>query len=231
MASHWEEKYHQLKQEYADFVYSISHDYGAPIRHIKSFYKLLSDRHADNFAGDDLTYKRFIDESLQKITAMQAVLSEYSQLERKTLCYTPYIAESLINEAIQDNGYAEHIQLEECDEFLLQCDKALFLRLLKELIDNAVKFSASGKPASIIARQAEHADIITLTNHGYQINPTKYDEAFLLFRVMHDNKDLPGIGAGLPIARKIAQIHGNMHIDLQNIDDDGFETQIVLEKT
>ena len=61
----------QLKEELDSFLYIMSHDLGAPIRHVREFSKLLVDS-IDQPDEDQIAYRDFIESAVQKLDRMVA---------------------------------------------------------------------------------------------------------------------------------------------------------------
>jgi len=80
---------------------------------------------------------------------------------------------------------------------------------LRQLIDNALKYSAPASPLEIEAEAEEDRVLITLRDQGPGI-PAKYlDRVFdKFYRKGAGKQQIPGSGLGLHIAREIVRAHG-----------------------
>ena len=79
-ASGAEKELEALQKEYADFLYTVSHDLSAPIRHISSFSSIILDEHRDKFDEKTKTYFDFIIAGANDLNAMLNGLLQLSRL-------------------------------------------------------------------------------------------------------------------------------------------------------
>nr|WP_306173531.1 ATP-binding protein [Limnobacter humi] len=80
------------------------------------------------------------------------------------------------------------------------------MRLFKELIDNAVKFSKGTPGAQIWIRQ-QGMELIEIVDSGVGFDTAFNRQKFQLFHRMHGNDEFPGEGIGLAMAERIAARH------------------------
>ncbi len=88
-------------------------------------------------------------------------------------------------------------------------DRKLIQLALRQLIDNALKYSATASPLEIAAELEENRVLIMVRDHGPGI-PAKYlDRIFdKFYRRSAGKQRIPGSGLGLHIAREIVRAHG-----------------------
>jgi signal transduction histidine kinase len=85
-----------------------------------------------------------------------------------------------------------------------------FAKLVGELTHNAFKFSAAGTPVEVELAPTGEAVIFTVKDHGRGFEPDQIGKvgAFMQFdRKTHEQQ---GLGLGLTIARRIAELHGGV---------------------
>jgi light-regulated signal transduction histidine kinase (bacteriophytochrome) len=88
-------------------------------------------------------------------------------------------------------------------------DPALLQQVFEQLIENALKFK-SARPLRIEIDAERKADewIVTVRDNGIGIEPQHFERIFELFQRLHTNEEIPGVGVGLAICRKILDSHG-----------------------
>ena len=92
---------------------------------------------------------------------------------------------------------------------LVQVDRDLIQLALRQLIDNALKYSATGSPLEIAAELEEDRVLITLRDRGPGISAQYLDRIFdKFYRKSAGKQQIPGSGLGLHIAREIVRAHG-----------------------
>jgi two-component system sensor histidine kinase KdpD len=80
---------------------------------------------------------------------------------------------------------------------------------LRQLIDNALKYSPAGSSISITAESKNNRVIVSVTDHGQGIPEAEQTRIFEKFyRAEASRQQIPGAGLGLVIAREIIHAHG-----------------------
>jgi two-component system sensor histidine kinase SenX3 len=80
---------------------------------------------------------------------------------------------------------------------------------IKQILDNALKYSPSGTPISLRAHQSNGIVAIEVTDHGKGIPAQEQSRIFERFyRSPSVEERIPGSGIGLSIAHQILQAHG-----------------------
>lgn len=94
---------------------------------------------------------------------------------------------------------------------IVSADRRLLRLAIKQVLDNALKYSLPGTPVEIRARPglAESASaIIEITDHGNGIPPAEQSRIFERFyRGSGTQHRVPGRGLGLSIAQRVAEAH------------------------
>jgi len=88
-------------------------------------------------------------------------------------------------------------------------DRALMKLAIRQLVDNALKYSSSCAPVEISARAVDKSLVITVGDRGHGIPESERTKIFEKFyRLPGDRSRVPGTGMGLAIARQIVEAHG-----------------------
>ena len=111
----------------------------------------------------------------------------------------------------------------------------LLARAMRECLENAVKHSREGVNGDETSHVEIRADLhgehvrITVKNHGFGVLPAIVDREFLPFNVAQAPgapARWPGLGIGLPLARRIVEIHGG-YVNIGASRDE--TTELVME--
>jgi two-component system sensor histidine kinase SenX3 len=96
-------------------------------------------------------------------------------------------------------------------------DQRLIRLALKQLLDNALKYSPPGKPVTVTMRDGDDTMIVDVTDRGPGIPVSEQVRVFERFwRSPSVKKQVPGTGLGLSIAHSIARAHnGNLTVTSQ----------------
>jgi two-component system sensor histidine kinase KdpD len=101
---------------------------------------------------------------------------------------------------------------------------------LVNLLDNAIKYTPSGSPITIVASSTndnnDNSVAIEISDHGPGIPPGEEEKIFDKFYRSNPN-DSSGVGLGLAISRGIIEAHGG-HIVAKNRPEGGATFRITL---
>ena len=91
----------------------------------------------------------------------------------------------------------------------ISVDGELMVRVIRQLVDNAVKYSPPATPISIEARKEGDTVTLAVIDQGPGIRAAEQARVFEKFyRSPADRPKMPGSGMGLNIAREIVRAHG-----------------------
>ncbi|HYL35800.1 MAG TPA: ATP-binding protein [Bryobacteraceae bacterium] len=87
-------------------------------------------------------------------------------------------------------------------------DRELIEVALRQLVDNALKYSPLESPVSLTAEAASGRVIVSVADHGPGIPESAQTRIFEKFYRAEASRQIPGAGLGLVIAREIVHAHG-----------------------
>ena len=97
-----EQELEELKAEYEDYAYIVSHDLSAPLRHIEGFASLISDDiYEDLDPKNQDRFDRIISSSQNTKDILKSLL-EYSRLNSRQEPFQEIDCNSLVQEALED---------------------------------------------------------------------------------------------------------------------------------
>jgi two-component system sensor histidine kinase KdpD len=113
----------------------------------------------------------------------------------------------------------------------IDIDAELFVVALKQLVDNAAKYSPQGSPVRISADASAGSLWIRVHNQGAGLSESERTLVFERFYRAPGSRDIPGTGIGLAIARDIVMAHGGF-MDVESAPGMGteFSIRLPLEK-
>ena len=95
-------------------------------------------------------------------------------------------------------------------------DAELFIVMMKQLLDNATKYSPAGSPIRISADASQDSIRICIHNQGLGLTESERSMVFERFyRTPGARKNAPGTGMGLAIVQDIVRAHGG-RIDVES---------------
>lgn len=200
-------------RELESFSHTVSHDLGAPIRHVIGFSALLREQYGG-------LLDRVGNNSLERISAaghrMESMLHALVDLHR--ISTTPVAADRL-NLSVIARSVAQEIKQAQPDNTVtidiedgLTClaDRALMRMVLWNLINNAVKFSARSTAPRVTLGQVQQDGLTAfmVSDNGVGFDPESTDQLFRPFARLHSSTDYPGTGVGLATVQRIIRAHG-----------------------
>jgi|GEM_PF-3377544 len=195
-----------LKQEYADYTYAVSHDLGAPVRQIKSFLELMFD---DLNAGNTDDIDIYKTQCFRAIANADLILDRLLEFSRLNTHEVDIQSHKVIDFFPRDK---KQLNIEIDPAFKIEVDAHLFQMIMDELIDNALKFSDEKTDIYY------HDNTIILKTHGITIKEKFHQEIFKPLRALGVKTDDSGCGMGLTIAKKASELQG-MKLQCQDHDD------------
>jgi signal transduction histidine kinase len=196
------------------FSYSVSHDLKAPLRGIDGYSRILWEDYRDRLDDDG----RYLLESVRQATAQMSQLIDdllaYSRLERRALDQATFevgpLVEGLIAERAEEIR-ARAVQVEVAvPEITLNVDRDGFVQAFRNLLDNALRFTAGVAEPRVEVGGTLTPDRCTLwvRDNGIGFDMAYHDRIFEIFQRLHRQEEYPGTGIGLALVRKAAQRMG-----------------------
>jgi light-regulated signal transduction histidine kinase (bacteriophytochrome) len=92
-------------------------------------------------------------------------------------------------------------------------DRRQLAQLLENLLANAIKFGAPGRPPQIEIGAAPPQSpgapwTVSVRDRGIGIDPKHFERIFVIFQRLHSEGAYPGTGVGLALCKKIVERHG-----------------------
>jgi len=90
---------------------------------------------------------------------------------------------------------------------MIACDPALLRRILRQLLDNAMKFTPAGK---VLLGARRHGSMLRLivADTGIGIPADQQDFIFVEYNQLDAGREAGGLGLGLAIAQRLAALAG-----------------------
>ncbi|MCA9557243.1 MAG: PAS domain-containing protein [Myxococcales bacterium] len=193
------------------FTYTASHELRTPLVTIQGFVDVLEE---DLAAGDGAAAADDLDRVRRAAARMRTLLDELLELARlghgigarrstrfgdlvEAACETvyPQLGDVLLEVAGRD--------------VTVWGDPERLIEVLRNLLDNAAKFSASRvhrRVAVRATRAPSGGTLIRVADNGVGLDPAFADRVFRLFERL--DPSLPGTGVGLAIVRRVVELHG-----------------------
>lgn len=195
-----------------DFVNDFSHEFKTPIVSIRGFARMLK--------NDDLTdeerseYLDIIIRESERLSDLSTNVLNLSRLEQQTILTDKKkynLSEQLRSSiAMMDSKWThKHMDFQMYgSETFVDGNENLLKEVWLNLLDNAIKFSASGDTVKTVIRQHTHHVTVEISNKGEPIPAEKAKHIFDKFYQGDDSHATKGNGLGLTIAKRVVDLHG-----------------------
>ena len=210
-------------RELATFTYTVSHDLKAPLRGIDGYSRMLQLVHGDLLDDGARDLVARIRHGAGQMNQLIHDLLAYCHLEQRQVRCTQVDLVDLARRAIEARraddpglgsgpGLERVLQLEAPDTPVMACADADGLAMvLRNLIDNALKFSARSQPPCVRLRVSHGEDgcaMLSVHDNGIGFDMQYHDRIFEIFQRLERAEAYPGTGIGLAIVRKAMQRMG-----------------------
>jgi len=202
----------KANKEMEAFSYSVSHDLHAPLRIIKNYLSILSEKAADKLDGEST---RIIGLISNKATLMSGLIDELLKLsyfERQELSVDMVDMEKMVRLEMEEQTTMRNAAVRINIKQLLpaQCDGILIRQVWSNLISNALKYSAKNEQPCIEIESFKEKETIvySIKDNGVGFDMKYADKLFGVFQRMHGKKEFEGNGVGLALVQRVIQKHG-----------------------
>lgn len=197
-----------LNRELETFAYSVSHDLKAPLRGIDAYSHMLLEDHTARLDEQGRDYLQRIRRGVSRMGCLIDDLLAYARLDRRAVRAAALDLPALIADLVAERqGELDEAGVElvlAVPPMALVADRDGLLLVLRNLFDNAIKYSCEAKPPRI-AISAEAGDglcRIEVRDNGIGFDMQFYDRIFEIFQRLTPAEAYSGNGVGLAIVRK-----------------------------
>ncbi len=213
------------------FVANASHELRTPLTVQRALVDVnLGDPHA-SLAQLRATLEKIrdvTDESEHLISSLLILARSEQRLERRTPVDLGPVAAAVLDQA-RPEAAARGLQVDaSLGAAPVLGDRALLERMIRNLVDNAVRYNVRGGRVQVSTGIADSQAFIQVSNTGERIPPDAVPTLFEPFRRLnHDRLAADGAGLGLSIVRPVASAHGG-RATAQAQESGGLELLVVV---
>ena len=214
--THRKESEEELKRSNAEleqFSYAVSHDMRQPLRMVSSYLQLIEKSLAGQLDSEKRGYFGFAIDGAKRIDQMLVALLEYSRVGRVGEPPSWIDSRAVLDEALQFlrpalvEGHAKLNIAGDWPRIVARHDE--ILRLIQNLIGNAIKYRVAGRrpEITITSQTAKNEWHLSVADNGIGIIPDQIKRLFQVFQRLQSRDAYEGTGIGLALCRKIAESH------------------------
>ena len=195
------------------FAYSISHDLKSLAIGIYGLTQLLHkysranlDEKANSYCDQILTASKQIAALVERINIY--IATKETPLNIETVKLKGILR--MIREEFSAELNIRSIKLSEPEHLPeIRADRLSILRILRNLIDNSLKYGGDGLSKIDIAyEESDDLHILSMRDNGIGMEKEDLEDVFGLFKRKETSRGIEGAGLGLSIVKEIAEQHG-----------------------
>lgn len=206
-----------VDQMWSELVAGLSHDMRTPLSSIKGYATTLLRK---DVTWDAATQEEFLKVIVEEADYLESLITKL--LDSTTLSWKgemelrkePVSLPQLVTKVLSDPAYHRkqhtYATLFPPDYPRVEADPVLIERVLRNLVENAVKYSPENTLIVIKGEFSSSQVVVSVADQGIGIEEDHLNRLFEKFyRVTRGpTKEPKGIGLGLPLARQIVTSHG-----------------------
>ena len=210
----------------SEFLAMMSHELRTPLNVVIGFAEILKSQGSmltptkvADYAGDIFEAGRYLLALLNDVLDLSKAEAGKMELQIGPVDVLDVIDRSL--RMIRERAMQRRITLDAQVESglpALAADERKLMQILLNLLSNAVKFTPEGGRVTVTAaREGDDRLAIAVIDTGIGIAPENIEKALTAFGQVNNlmTRDQAGTGLGLPLARRLTELHGGT-LDLQS---------------
>lgn len=204
----------------SEFLANMSHELRTPLNSILLLSRLMSENTEQNLTADQIEYARVIQASGSSLLSLIDEILDLSKIEsgKMTIEFTPVTIESIVEDikplfapVARERNLLFDVKVQEGVSPFIETDQIRLEQILKNLISNALKFTAQGSVTLQIAKAERPGYMLfAVADTGVGIPSDKLDLIFEAFQQADGTtrRKYGGTGLGLSISRELARLLG-----------------------
>jgi PAS domain S-box-containing protein len=203
-------------QHKSDFLANMSHELRTPLNAIIGFSEVLQEQMFGDLNERQLAYVDDVLEAGRHLLSLINDVLDLAKIEagRMDLELSQVAIPDVLRSAVSmhseraSRGGIELTLTTKPDEITITADERRVRQIVFNLVSNAVKFTPSGGRLDVSARLDGGQVEIAVTDTGPGIAADDLESIFEEFEQTSEGKQAEGTGLGLPLSRRLVELHG-----------------------
>jgi light-regulated signal transduction histidine kinase (bacteriophytochrome) len=201
-------------RELESYTQAISSSLRAPLGSVAACSALIERHHGAGLDDEGKALFARLRANALRMDAMIDALVEYARLARRRLVVQAVDMTDVVKGAVEQMHLGlldeERIVVERLP--VVPADATLFAIAWRQLIDNALKFSAEARDRKVRIEGAVRHGVaeFRISDRGVGFDAAQGGRLFGLFERLHDEDEFGGAGAGLAMVKRIVERHGGV---------------------
>jgi two-component system phosphate regulon sensor histidine kinase PhoR len=230
---------HRLQTMRRDFVANVSHELKTPVTALQGLLETI----LDDTAVDATTSRRFLEKAREQAHRLSSLINDLLSLSRlesvglvegsELVDLRDPVEKAILSLLLAAERRRITVQRRLPPEPVTILGDAEALQdTVRNLLDNAIKYSPEGSTVSVGLRQSRDSAIIEVEDQGIGIEPRHQERIFERFYRVDKarSRELGGTGLGLAIVKHVVLRHGGA-VSVESKPGEGSTFRILLPNT
>jgi len=203
-------------QHKSDFLATMSHELRTPLNAIIGFSEVLREQMFGELNERQLAYVGDVHEAGKHLLSLINDVLDLAKIEagRMDLELSQVALPDLLRSAVSmhsesaSRGGIELTLQTEPETITIAADERRVRQVVFNLLSNAVKFTPSGGRVDVSTRLEDGQVEVAVADTGPGIAAEDLEPIFEEFEQVSDGRQAEGTGLGLPLSRKLVELHG-----------------------
>jgi heavy metal sensor kinase len=212
---------------------NIAHDLKSPITRIRGISEVTlttaaSEKEYENMAASTIEECDRLLDMISTMLVISRTEAGVNKLDAKEVDIAAVVQDAceLFQAPAEDKNL--NFIIDVSDPLSVMGDQRLIQRMIANLLDNAIKYTAEGGTVKVaLHKQNNHSVVITVKDTGVGISDGELPRIFERFYRCDPSRSKAGIGLGLSFARAVARAHGG-EITVTSKPDQGSTFSVTL---
>ncbi|HZX31127.1 MAG TPA: ATP-binding protein, partial [Rhodocyclaceae bacterium] len=211
----------RANQELENFTYAASHDMRAPLGRINNFSALLRQRYIGHLDEEGRLFLDLIHQNASRLYQLVDDLLAHARMGTEKLEMASIDLEATVQVLVHERAddiqrLGAQVRIDVAPGMQAPAHALVLNQVLRNLLDNALKYSAMAKPPRIEigAGPSESVCRVWVRDNGIGIDPAYHQRIFEIFRRLHTYSEFPGSGVGLALVKKaVERMNGRVWVE------------------
>ncbi len=207
----------QLDRMKSEFIATVSHELRTPLLHVKGYVDLLADGAMGELTAKQAEGLGVAQAAIERLEGVVSDIVDFSSLHEARLTFEPVYVADVCRNVIQAAGpvasrHRTSIRLSTPPEATRAlADRVALTRVLRHLLDNAIKFGPPGQVVHMMIERREAKVRLAVRDQGPGLAPAQVQRVFEAFYQVDGSstRRAGGLGMGLALVRRLVEAHGS----------------------